>query len=440
MKDYYALLGVGPEASPEEIRRAYRDRAANAMWDRPRFSQLSEAWEILKDPERRDVYTREWRTAYATAGAAADAGAGAAAPSHPGSGSSGARVFGGNDAAGATGTGPQQGAAGVTANAASSGGAKAFGATAMGGGAAAGATIAPPPPSPSPPAGNPTMAMGGATQTGERTRQVHLPPCPICATPGVPGETFCPECGFLVGSTPGPDASAGERPLPFLVDTRNGQQYPLRRGENVVGRERGDVVIADGTVSRRHARLFVQTDGELLVEDLGSTNGTKRAGVPLPAGQRAAVGDGTTIQIGAVKLAVSIPDAPLALPLPAAAPDSSAPANEEAPVAALAAPQGVESVARFVGPGEQEYKLTETTTTFGRRSTNHFVLTADPYVSGAHAQVVFAAETGFRVVDLGSTNGTSVNGRRLAPNTPEPIKNGDEVTLGRTKLRFFSPV
>jgi pSer/pThr/pTyr-binding forkhead associated (FHA) protein len=46
----------------------------------------------------------------------------------------------------------------------------------------------------------------------------------------------------------------------------------------------------------------------------------------------------------------------------------------------------------------------------------------------------------FHIVDLGSTNGTSVNGQRIAANAPERIKDGDEITLGRTTLRFFSQV
>ena len=60
------------------------------------------------------------------------------------------------------------------------------------------------------------------------------------------------------------------------------------------------------------------------------------------------------------------------------------------------------------------------------------VVLADPNVSRRHAEVRRAG-TGFVVVDLGSTNGTKVNGagvkeRRLA--------DGDEITVGGTKIRF----
>jgi hypothetical protein len=60
------------------------------------------------------------------------------------------------------------------------------------------------------------------------------------------------------------------------------------------------------------------------------------------------------------------------------------------------------------------------------------VVLADPNVSRRHAEVRRAG-TGFVVVDLGSTNGTKVNGagvkeRRLA--------DGDEITVGGTQIRF----
>jgi pSer/pThr/pTyr-binding forkhead associated (FHA) protein len=52
-----------------------------------------------------------------------------------------------------------------------------------------------------------------------------------------------------------------------------GRRYPL--GDEVtVGRAAGCQIIVDDTyVSQLHARLFMR-DGQLLVEDLGSTNGT----------------------------------------------------------------------------------------------------------------------------------------------------------------------
>jgi pSer/pThr/pTyr-binding forkhead associated (FHA) protein len=39
------------------------------------------------------------------------------------------------------------------------------------------------------------------------------------------------------------------------------------------------------------------------------------------------------------------------------------------------------------------------------------------------------------VTDLGSTNGTLLNGRKLIPNADRLLRNGDELQLGRLKLK-----
>jgi len=62
-KDYYAALGVKREASPDEIKRAYRKLARKYHPDvskerdaEARFKEVAEAYEVLKDPERRAAY------------------------------------------------------------------------------------------------------------------------------------------------------------------------------------------------------------------------------------------------------------------------------------------------------------------------------------------------------------------------------------------------
>jgi pSer/pThr/pTyr-binding forkhead associated (FHA) protein len=39
--------------------------------------------------------------------------------------------------------------------------------------------------------------------------------------------------------------------------------------------------------------------------------------------------------------------------------------------------------------------------------------------------------------DLGSSNGTFINGTRLTPHQPSPLRDGDEVRLGQMVLRLF---
>jgi curved DNA-binding protein len=62
-KDYYKIMGVGRDASAEDIKRAYRKLARKYHPDvskesdaEERFKELGEAYEVLRDPEKRAAY------------------------------------------------------------------------------------------------------------------------------------------------------------------------------------------------------------------------------------------------------------------------------------------------------------------------------------------------------------------------------------------------
>jgi pSer/pThr/pTyr-binding forkhead associated (FHA) protein len=67
----------------------------------------------------------------------------------------------------------------------------------------------------------------------------------------------------------------------------------------------------------------------------------------------------------------------------------------------------------------------------GRGRTADLVL-SEPTISRAHAAIGYE-EGAFFVQDLGSTNGTGVNGGR---EPRQPLADGDELQLGRLLLRF----
>lgn len=67
--------------------------------------------------------------------------------------------------------------------------------------------------------------------------------------------------------------------------------------------------------------------------------------------------------------------------------------------------------------------------TLGRTSANDIVLD-DGHVSGAHARIV----TPNTLVDLNSTNGTTVNGRPVSGRAA--LRDGDQFTVGTTTFRF----
>src|SRR5512139_2923376 len=70
-KDYYAVMGVARDAAQDEIKRAYRKLARKYHPDvskekdaEARFKEVGEAYEVLKDPEKRAAYDRlasSWR-------------------------------------------------------------------------------------------------------------------------------------------------------------------------------------------------------------------------------------------------------------------------------------------------------------------------------------------------------------------------------------------
>ena len=65
-REYYEILGIARNASESDIKKAYRQLALQYHPDRnpgdraaeEKFKEASEAYEVLRDPEKRDLYDR----------------------------------------------------------------------------------------------------------------------------------------------------------------------------------------------------------------------------------------------------------------------------------------------------------------------------------------------------------------------------------------------
>ena len=62
----------------------------------------------------------------------------------------------------------------------------------------------------------------------------------------------------------------------------------------------------------------------------------------------------------------------------------------------------------------------------------------DPKVSRNHAEFIPDNEGQFSIIDVGSSNGTFVNGIQLPPSVPRPLSPGDEIRIGQNTFRYFS--
>src|SRR5579884_4272470 len=81
------------------------------------------------------------------------------------------------------------------------------------------------------------------------------------------------------------------------------------------------------------------------------------------------------------------------------------------------------------------YPIARAAITLGRsaKAGNDLLLESDGQISKRHARIELDPDGRFTLYDLGSTNGTKVNGRRVDNRT---LNDGDEITLGATRLVF----
>jgi hypothetical protein len=94
-----------------------------------------------------------------------------------------------------------------------------------------------------------------------------------------------------------------------------------------------------------------------------------------------------------------------------------------------------QGVATLTLPDGRRVVLDQDKVTLGRLPECELAL-ADTGVSRRHAEVRRGTGNTWLVADLGSTNGTKVNGLRI--NSPRELSDRDEITVGSTTVRFLS--
>jgi pSer/pThr/pTyr-binding forkhead associated (FHA) protein len=228
-------------------------------------------------------------------------------------------------------------------------------------------------------------------------------------------------------------------PAGRLVSLTNGREYVLNVAPFVLGRdETAQVVVASPDASRRHAEIVHRPDGDVLV-DLSKT-GTLVNGKPIEG--RRVLRPLDVIRIGAEEFryyppAISDtgseglpPGAEFRLGdtlvgMPAVRSQSVARTSPSPkPLASLLVKNGSAKGERL--------QVRAPVVSLGREDFNDLKV-ADPSVSAAHAKIQLR-EGVWVIDDLGSTNGTSVDGERIAEETP--LSPGATLRIGDVSLLF----
>lgn len=245
--------------------------------------------------------------------------------------------------------------------------------------------------------------------------------CWRCSSPVVAHAAFCQACGAELARV-GPGSAALPPPARLVVIAQDGtaeREYAFESGQLDIGRNEGDVVLADDAyVCPRHARILWK-NGQFWITDLGSVNGVFlriRAAEPLQHGDLVLLG----LEVLRFEL-VNV--------------------DEQAQVAAVergtrlfgspAAPRYARLVQRTVeGVSRNVYYLSHTKTAIGRES-GDIVFTDDPFMSRQHATITRQYDGGFLLADAGSSNGSFLSIRNQ-----RPLNDGDDVRIGQHLFRL----
>ncbi|MGW1029622.1 FHA domain-containing protein [Streptomyces sp. NPDC002577] len=213
----------------------------------------------------------------------------------------------------------------------------------------------------------------------------------------------------------------------LVIETETGSTVMTPSRDYLVGRDpMSDIVIDDARVSWHHAVLRAEA-GCWTLEDTGSTNGTYTDGQRIHV---QGVGPGSVIRFG------NPADGPRAVLVGREAPDSGAagaapgseeagpPAHEPERPSAVVAPAATGTFRRptTVRP------LPARTVRIGRADDNDLVID-DLGVSRRHAELHVHHDGTYEIIDLGSHNGTFLNGQ---PVDHAPVSEGDIVGIGHT--------
>ena len=225
-------------------------------------------------------------------------------------------------------------------------------------------------------------------------------------------------------SEPGTVPAIAAAHLTIYERDKKPYEFRIVRGSVTIGRSpraQNDVVLEnDGMVSRRHARVELDADGQFTLYDLDTTNGTRVNGRKV---DNQTLKSGDEIKIGETRIIFYRDQEDEDQPADAGRwrrfeprPASNAPR--------LVLTDGAHDVDDYVLGSE---------TVIGRGVTNDIVI-PERSVATRHARIVRGAPSTLDILD--GEHLSLLNGSQIAPGAATPLKHGDRIGLGAVTLRF----
>ncbi|OUS25294.1 hypothetical protein A9Q99_22140 [Gammaproteobacteria bacterium 45_16_T64] len=177
---------------------------------------------------------------------------------------------------------------------------------------------------------------------------------------------------------------------------------------------RNHLVIDESAIDENHAEIRL-VDGQLYLHDLGSFKGTFVGGQKVTDNFQLRSGD--VISLGGVELEISDPKTRPAAPTGAGKAKSDW------------------SLMGIGGAIKGRTIMIHGSMTFGRSSKCDIIVEGE-YMSRRHAELSLKGG-GLRIVDLGSSNGTCVNNKKISEHQ---LKPGDKISFDKTVFLVAGPV
>jgi pSer/pThr/pTyr-binding forkhead associated (FHA) protein len=243
-------------------------------------------------------------------------------------------------------------------------------------------------------------------------------------------------------SVPAAEAAQSlKRPIPEMTLLLGDKQlgvFSLAGGEVTIGRTPGNTIIIDNAgVSRRHAVVRVKGD-KVVIEDLGSANGTFVRGQRI---EEYELRDGDEITIVKHRLVYRVPkDAETHArldPIPDVG-QKTMYIDASTVAQAVGGRQGGRSEGgttlrpRLILPDLKKFALEEDEVRLGSGAGCQIQLSG-MFVGKVHAKIVRAKDGQLKIHHLSGLAGTRVNGEKIAEHL---LKHGDEIDIGKQKLLF----